>query len=140
MPGLMKHITGQASQRILSSILAVTSSMSASLAGKCDGRDHAIGRRGYLANARAGRMMDRVENGRRRGDQRLFANALGAERADGRSVLHKNGFDRRHVADRRDEIIMQVLALAGEELFHQRHPEALRRAALDLTLDQSRVD
>src|SRR5476649_2185403 len=118
MPGLMKHITGQASQRILSSILAVTSSMSVSLSGDRDRLQHPIGGRWNLTDARAGCMVDGVENGRRSGNQRLLANALGAEWANRRSFLDQDGFNRRHIADRRDEIIVQVLALTGEEFLH----------------------
>ena len=55
-------------------------------------------------------------------------------------VLDQDAFDRRHVADGRDEIVVQVLALAGKELLHQRESEALRRAALDLAFDQRRID
>ncbi len=55
-------------------------------------------------------------------------------------VLDQDALDRRHVANRRDQIVVQVLALAGEELLHQREAEALRRAALDLAFDQRRID
>ncbi len=45
-----------------------------------------------------------------------------------------------HVADGRDQIVVQVFRAAGNELLHQRHAEALRDAALHLALDQQRVD
>ena len=48
--------------------------------------------------------------------------------------------DRRHVADGRDQIVVQVLGAAGDVLLHQRHADALRDAALDLAFDQQRVD
>ena len=45
-----------------------------------------------------------------------------------------------HVADRRDQVVVQVLGAAGDVLLHQRHADALGDAALDLALDQRRVD
>ena len=103
------------------------------------------GARGPASRARAGfadagRVMDGVEDRRRGRDQRLLADALGAERADRRRVLDQDALDRRHVADGRDQIVVQVLALAGEELLHQREAEPLRGAALDLAFDQRRID
>ena len=95
---------------------------------------------GHAADAHAGRVVDRVEDRRRGRDQRLLADALGAERADRRGILDQDRFDRRHVADRRDQIVVQVLAAAGDELLHQRQAETLRDAALDLAFDQRRVD
>jgi hypothetical protein len=44
-----------------------------------------------------------------------------------------------HVADGGDEIIVQVLGAAGDELLHERKPQALGDAAVDLALDQGRV-
>ena len=35
---------------------------------------------------------------------------------------------------------MQILALAGKELLHQRVPQTLRGAALDLSLNESRIN
>ena len=35
---------------------------------------------------------------------------------------------------------MQILALAGKEFFHQRHPQALGGAAFDLAFDQCGID
>ena len=48
--------------------------------------------------------------------------------------------DRRHVADGRDQVVVQVVGAAGEVLLHQRQPEALRDAAVDLAFDLRRVD
>ena len=58
----------------------------------------------------------------------------------GGRVLDQDALDRRHVADGRNEVVVQVLALAGEELLHQRETETLRGAALDLAFDQRRID
>jgi uncharacterized protein YcnI len=40
----------------------------------------------------------------------------------------------RHVAEGWDEIVMQVLGAPGDVLLHQRKADALRRAAVDLTV------
>ena len=57
---------------------------------------------------------------------------------DGSSIrMHSTG---RHVADGRDQIIVQVLAAAGMKLLHQREAEPLRDAAFDLAFHQRRVD
>ena len=70
------------------------------------------------------------------GLQCLPADALGPVRADRGAIFDQDALHRRHVADCGDQIVVQVLALAGEELLHQREAEALRRAALDLAFDQ----
>src|SRR3984957_13600633 len=85
-------------------------------------------------------MMDGVKDRGRSRNQRLLADALGPERANRGTVLDQDALDRRHVADRRDQIVVQVLALAGEELLHQREAKALRRATLDLAFDERRID
>ena len=54
--------------------------------------------------------------------------------------LDQDRLDRRHVADGRDQIVVQILGAAGDVFLHQRHADALRDAALDLALDQQRVD
>ena len=46
----------------------------------------------------------------------------------------------RHVADGGDQIVVQVLGAAGQILLHQREAQPLRDAALDLALDQGRID
>ena len=99
-----------------------------------DGGAHAVGRRGHAVNAHADRVMDGVQDRGRGRDQRLLADALGAERADRRGVLDQDRLDRRHVADGRDQIVVQVLAAPRRELLHQRQAETLRDAALDLAL------
>ena len=58
----------------------------------------------------------------------------------GRGILDQDAVDRRHVADGGDQVVVQVLAAAGEEFLHQREADALGDAALDLALDEGRVD
>ena len=69
-------------------------------------------------------MADGIEDRRRRRDQHVLAQALGAERPLGIRHLDQYGLDVRHVADRRDEVVVQVLRAAGEIFLHQRHADA----------------
>ena len=66
--------------------------------------------------------MNCVENRGRGWDHRLLADPFGAEWADGRRIFNENRLDRRHVARGRNQIVMKILAFAGKEFFHQRHP------------------
>ena len=100
----------------------------------------AVGRGRHAMDANADRVLDRVENRRRGRNHRLLADSLGAKRADRRGIFDQDRLDRRHVAGGRNQIVMQILALAGEEFFHQRHPQALRGAAFDLAFDQRWID
>src|ERR1700687_4220421 len=79
----------------------------------------AVGRRRHAADAYTNRIVNCVENCRSGWDYRLLADPFGAEWANGRRVFDENRFDRWHVASRRNQIIMQVLAFAGEKFFHQ---------------------
>ena len=58
-----------------------------------------------------------------------------------RRALDKLGDDRRHVEEGGDEVIREARvrdhAVARLDLLHERKPEALRGAALDLPLDRS---
>ena len=64
--------------------------------------------------------------------------------ASGSGILDQLRDDRRHVERRRDQVVGEARvrdqAVAGLDLLHQREPEALRGAALDLALDRLRVD
>ena len=97
-------------------------------------------RRRHLRHQHAGRVADGVEDRRRGRDQHMFAEPLRAERPFRVRHFDQDRFHRRHVADRRDQIVVQILGAAGDVFFHQRHADALRDAALDLALDQQRVD
>ena len=61
----------------------------------------------------------------------------GPERLRGLDEMH---LDIGHVADGRDQVVVQVLGAAGDELLHQRQAQALGDAADDLALDLGRVD
>ena len=91
-------------------------------------------------NAHANRIMNRIENRRRGRDHRLLADSFRAEGPDRRRIFDQDRLDRRNVARRRNQIVVQILAFAGEEFLHQRHAEALRNSALDLAFNQSRID
>jgi hypothetical protein len=66
---------------------------------------------------------DGGEDGGRRGDQRRLAYALGAEGSLRLGILDQIGLDCRHVAGGGDQVVVQVLGAAGDELLHQRHAE-----------------
>ena len=105
-----------------------------------DGGANAVGRRGQAANAHANRIVNCVQDRGRGWNHRLLADPFGAERPDRRRIFDENRLDRRHVASGRNQIVMKVLAFAGEKLFHQRHAQALGDAAFDLSFNQRRID
>ena len=63
-------------------------------------------------------------------------NPLAPNGPSGSGTSIRMAFDRRHVADGRDQIVVQILGAAGDVFLHQRHADALRDAAFDLALDQ----
>src|ERR1041385_5391939 len=81
-----------------------------------------------------------IEDGRSGGNYGLLTDAFGAERADGRGVFDEDGFDGGHVADRRNEVIVQVFAFTGKELFHESVAQTLSDTAFDLAFDESGID
>src|SRR5207302_5808991 len=97
-------------------------------------------RGGNAADAYAGGVVNRVQDGRSCRNHCLLANTLGAKWADGRGIFYKDGLNRRHVAGGWNQIVMKILALAGEELLHQGHPQTLGSTPLDLSLDEYWVD
>src|ERR1035438_2417782 len=86
----------------------------------------------------AGGVVNRIQYCRRAGDDSLFTDSLCPEWPDRRRIFNQYRFDGWNVARRRYPIVVQVLAFTREELFHQRHPQTLGHATLDLTLNQSR--
>src|SRR6266853_4463040 len=96
----------------------------------------AVRRCGHAADAYTNRIVNCVENCRSGWDYRLLADPFGAEWANGRRVFDENRLDRRHVARGRNQIVVKVLAFAGKELLHQRHPQALGGAAFDLSFNE----
>ena len=90
--------------------------------------------------AHAGCVMDGAQDGRRRRHQGRLADSLGARRTQRFAILDQDALDLRHVADGRDQIVVQVLGAAGAILLHQREPEALRDAAVYLAVDNQGVD
>src|SRR5579871_505626 len=101
---------------------------------------HAVRRRRNLADAHSHRVVDRIQNCRRSWNYRLLSNSLGAKRSNRRWLFDQNRFDLRHVSGRWNQVIMQILSLAGKEFFHQRHAEPLRDPAFNLSLDQRWID
>ena len=105
-----------------------------------DRREHPVGQGGEAGDLGAGGVADGVEDRGRGRDQHVLAEALGAERALGVGLLDQDRHDLGHVADGRDQVVVQVLGAAGQVFLHQRHADALGDAALDLALGQRRVD
>ena len=98
------------------------------------------GNSGHAVRAHAGRVMDGAEDRRRGRHQAGLADALGAGGAERLAILDQDALDLRHVADGRDQIVVQVLGAAGQIFLHQRQAQALGDAALDLAFDQGRID
>ena len=82
--------------------------------------------------------MDGAQDGGRGRHQAGFAHALGAGGTERLAVLDQDALDLGHVADRRDQVVVQILGAAGEIFLHQRQPKPLGDAALDLAFDQGR--
>ena len=70
----------------------------------------------------------------------MLAKAFRPHRADGIGFFDEDCVDDRHVARRRDQIVVQILGMAGDIFLHQRHAETLGDAALDLPSGEKRVD
>src|SRR5258706_8049155 len=143
----MRQSTGQASQRMTSlpSGAVLSGASSGSRTGLAslvfaDCRAQPVRQHGNPAHAHASRLLDRAENRGRRRDEARLADSLGAERAERFLVLDQDTTHAGGVADGRNEIVVQVFGAPGNVLFHEREPEALKRAALDLTFNQHGVD
>src|SRR5579883_658076 len=133
----MRQSTGQASQVMMPSPEGRAGSVISRLS---EGGAHAVGGRRYSAQPHARRVIDGVENGGRRRDQRRLADALGAVGAERFRILYEEAFDGRHVAEGRNEIVVEILGAARQILLHEGEADALRDAAMDLPLDLARID
>src|SRR5579871_4686459 len=116
-----------------------SSATNTSLRGQ-DGSADAVRGGGNAVNANTCRIMNRVENGRGGGNDSLLADTLRAEWADRGRLFNQNRFDGRNITGRRNQIVVEILALAGEKLFHEGHAEALRDATFDLPFDERGID
>ena len=70
----------------------------------------------------------------------MFTQPLGASRSEGIRHLDDDAFDFRHITNRGDQIIMQVLCSTGNVFFHQGKTDPLCDPTLDLALHQKWVD
>ena len=70
----------------------------------------------------------------------MLAQTFCAERAFRIRHLDDDRLDGRDVADGRDQVVVQVLRATGDVFLQQCEADALRDAALDLALDEQRVD
>ena len=102
------------------------------------------GRTGTRGSSRpvAARSADDDRGGR--DDRRRLADSLHAVGRVRLGLLDELDDDGRHVERRRDQVVGEARvrdqAVARLDLLHQREPDALRGAALDLALDRERVD
>ena len=101
------------------------------------------GRTGTRVSALPRRRPQRGDDRRRRGDRRRLADPAQPVRRVRIAELEHVELDRRHVEHRRDQVVGER-RVAHEpvddlDLLHQREPEALGDAALDLALDRERV-
>ena len=110
------------------------------MAERCEALKDVFGQKWNRVEGNARCVLDRVEDRRRRRNQRRLADALGAPRPERLRVLDEMHLDRRHIADGRYQVVVQVVGAAVDVLLHQRHADALRDAAVDLALDLRRVD
>src|SRR6202023_3374575 len=83
-----------------------------------DGLAYAVRGCGNPAHAYPGRMVNRIEDGRRRRDHGLFADAFRPEWPYGRGVFNQDRFDRRYIAGRGNQVVMQVFAFARKKFLH----------------------
>ena len=91
------------------------------------------------------RVDHRGVDGRRRADGARLADALGAERVDERRRLHVDELEAGQLGRRREGVVGQVgrdrvAVLVVADLLEQRLRRALRDAAVDLALEQERVE
>ena len=88
----------------------------------------------------AGRVTNRAEYGGWRRNKRGLAHTFRAVGPEGFGVFDQDNIDRRHVADGGDQIIVQIVGLARNVFFHQRHAQPLRDAAVNLPFDLLGID
>src|SRR6058998_1811579 len=100
-------------------------------AGGQNSRAYAVWRRGHAVDAHPNRVVDGIENCRCRRNHRLLTNPLGSERANRRWILDEDRFNRWHITGRGNQVIMKILALAWEELLHERHSQPLGLSAFN---------
>src|SRR6476646_3338001 len=97
-----------------------------------EGLADAVGSCGNSSHAYTSRVMDRIENCWRGRNYGLFANSFRPKRSQGRWILDQNRFNWRHITHRWNQVVVQILAFARKEFFHERHAETLRHATFDL--------
>ena len=106
--------------------------------------DHFLRRDWNFVDPHAERVMDRGANRRWHREQRSLARLLRSVRSLRVVRLHDERLDLGHVEERRRLVLQHrrpfVQALAEDLLFHQGLAESHVHAALDLALDQERID
>src|SRR6266545_5664063 len=106
--------------------------------------DDIVRANGHARQVATGRVAERRDDGGRRDHRRRLTDALHAIGRAWLRILDELRDDRRHVERRRDEVVGEVrvedLPVPGLDLLHQRQPEPLGGATLDLAFDRLRVD
>src|SRR5215467_2128772 len=113
-----------------------------------EGREEPDGGDGDLADAGAevgDGVLDCVRDGCRAGDGAALADALDAERVDGRRVLVESDRELGQLVGLRDRVVHQapgeqLAACVIHDFFHEPGADTLRRAALQLRLHDHRID
>src|ERR1700730_16478710 len=83
-----------------------------------DGLAYAVRGCGNPAHAYPGRVLNRIQNRRRRRDHGLLPAPFRPESPDWGRVFNQDRFDRRYVAGRGNQVVMQVFAFARNEFLH----------------------
>src|SRR5919106_5432626 len=106
--------------------------------------DDVVGADRHPRQLAAGRVAERGNDRCGGHDRRRLADALDAVGRVRLGLLDELRRDRRHVEESREEVVREVgiedHPVAYLDLLHEREPETLRGASLDLALDRERVE
>src|SRR5437879_3321329 len=106
--------------------LSGTSGSSAVVGGAGeDGLAYAVRGCGNPAHTDASGVVNRIQDRWSSGDDSLLADAFRPEWPYGGWIFDQDRFDWRYIAGRGNQVVMQILALARKEFFHQSHPKSL---------------
>src|SRR5258708_6151601 len=97
---------------------------SGTLTSGCFGEDRSTNSIGSCWNLRqtySDSIVKGIQNRWCRRNNRLLPDSLRSERAKRRFCLNQNRLNRRNVASRRNQIVVEIFSLPRKELFHQCH-------------------
>ena len=78
------------------------------------------------------RIADGIQDGRCGGDQYMLAQTFRTVWSMRVGHFDNDRFDLRHIANSRDQVVVQVLGVTGSVVFHQCHTDTLRHATFNL--------